>query len=232
MTRLHFSHLLGGLGLLALLAGCGGTPPPASWKMNAVGQLDQAQQRWLEGDTASAERALARMRGDIAPSGRLDLLARAELAACAARVASLEFAPCSGFERLAADAAEQDRAYARFLSGDWNGLETRQLPAHYAGLLGARDAVAAHRALTEIPTPLPRLIGAALLLRQARAEPATLALAMETASERGWRRPLLAWLQVSLKRAQSAGDTAAAAQIQRRIDLVLGGLQTPAQAQP
>lgn len=207
----------------ALLAGCGGKPPPANWKMDAVSQLEHAQQRWLEGDGRAAELALGKARADIARSGRVDLLARAELAACAVRVASLDFSPCDGYERLAADAAAEDRAYARFLVGDWNGLDARLLPTHYAALMGAKEDAAARRALAEIQAPLPRLIAAALLFKTNRADPATLALAVDTASERGWRRPLLAWLEVSLRRAQASADADAAASIQRRIDLVLAG---------
>jgi hypothetical protein len=44
---------------------------------------------------------------------------------------------------------------------------------------------------------------------------------VDTASARGWRRPLLAWLKVQQQRAQAAGDAEAAASLQRRIDLVL-----------
>lgn len=223
----HAGRLTAILGLLAVLAGCGGKPPPADWKMNAVGQLEHAQQRWLEGDGKSAERALARSRSEVAQSGRLDLLARVELAACAARLASLDLAPCVGFGPLEKDAAADDLAYARFLAGDWAGLEAKHLPAHYGALLGAKDAAAANRAVAGIEAPLPRLIGAALLFRQARAEPATLALAVDTASERGWRRPLLAWLEVGLKRARDAGDSAAAGHLQRRIDLILGPAAAP-----
>jgi hypothetical protein len=58
-------------------------PAAANWKMNAVSLLEHAQQRWLEGDSKAAELALHRMRQEIAQSGRIDLLARAELAACA-----------------------------------------------------------------------------------------------------------------------------------------------------
>jgi hypothetical protein len=46
-------------------------------------------------------------------------------------------------------------------------------------------------------------------------------LAVETASAQGWRRPLLAWLGVQLKRQQASGEADAAATTQRRIDLVL-----------
>lgn len=219
--------ILAALSLALLLSACGGTPPPADWKMNAVSLLEHAQQRWLEGDSKAAEPALAKARGEIAKSGRIDLLARAELAACAAHVASLDFSACTGFDKVAADAASADLAYARFLNGDWNGLDPAALPAHYAGLLGAKDAASAHRAAAGIDEPLPRLIAAALLLRREQATPETLALALETAAERGWRRPLLAWLQVTRQRALTSGDHAAAALLQRRIDFVLGQTGTP-----
>jgi hypothetical protein len=215
--------------LAALVAGCAGGPPPADWKLNAVSLLDHAQERWLEGDAGAAEQALAKARREIARSGRVDLLARAELAACAARVASLDFAPCAGFDKLAADAGTAELAYARFLAGDWNGLDAKALPPHYAALVAARDDGDANRAVATIQEPLPRLIAAALLFKSARADPSTLAGAVDTASERGWRRPLLAWLEVSLKRARAAGDTDAAARVQRRIDWVLssGGAPRP-----
>lgn len=207
--------------LAALLAACGGGPPPADWKLNAVSLLEHSQQRWLEGDSQAADLALAKARKEIAQSGRVDLQARAELAFCAARVASLDFAPCAAFDKLTGDAGPADLAYSRFLTGDWSGLDAKLLPAHYAGLAGAKEDAAANKAVAEIKETLPRLIAAALLFKSGRIEPATLAQAVDTASERGWRRPLLAWLEVSLKRARAAGDQTAAASIQRRIDLVL-----------
>ncbi len=213
--------------IAVLLAACGGGPPPADWKLNAVSLLEHGQQRWLEGNAQAAELALGKARREIAQSGRLDLLARAELAFCATRVASLDFAPCAAFDKLAGDASPADLAYAHFLAGDWSGLDARLLPAQYAGLAGAKEDAAAAKAVAEIKDPLSRLIAAALLFKSARADPPTLALAVDTASERGWRRPLLAWLEVSLKRARAAGDQTAAASIQRRIDLVLTGGSKP-----
>jgi len=216
------------LALAALmLSSCSSTPPPPNWKMNAVSLLEHAQQRWLEGDSKAAELALQRMRQEIAQSGRIDLLARAELAACATRIASLDFSPCVGFDTHAADAAASDQAYARFLAADWVGLEIKVLPAHYANLLSAKDDLNANLAAREIKDPLPRLIAAALLFRNGRAEPSTMATAIETASERGWRRPLLTWLEVQLKRAQSKGDQDAMAALQRRIDLIIGQTKSP-----
>ncbi|MDO9225781.1 MAG: hypothetical protein Q8M09_16785 [Pseudomonadota bacterium] len=214
------------LALALLLAACSSTPPPPNWKLNAVSLLEHFQARWLEGDGKTAELALDKARGEIAATGRLDLLARAELAACATRAAALDFSACGGYEKLAAEAAADDIAYARFLNGDWSGLDTKSLPKHYADLVGAKDDAAANRAVSEIKDPLPRLIGAALLFKGSRAEPATLAAAVDAASERGWRRPLLAWLHVQLKRAQAAGDAGAASHLQRRIDLITGEAKT------
>lgn len=214
-------RMLLAIGLL-LLAACSGSPPPPDWKMNAVSLIEQFQARWLEGDTKIADLALARAREEIARTGRLDLLARAELAACASRTAALDFSSCPGYQRQAAEATPADRAYAAFLSGDWNDLDGKTLPGHYAGLVAAKDADAANKAAQDISDPLPRLIATALLFKQGRAQPATLAGAVDTASERGWRRPLLAWLQVELQRAQAAGDAAAVAHLQRRIDFALG----------
>jgi len=41
-------------------------------------------------------------------------------------------------------------------------------------------------------------------------------------SSQGWRRPLLAWLGVQLKRAEQAGDSETAARLKRRMELVSG----------
>jgi hypothetical protein len=213
--------------LAALLSACGGTPPPADWKMNAVSMLEHAQQRWLEGDSKAADLALSNARNEIAKSARTDLLARAELAICAVHIASLDFTACSAFDKMAPDASASDKTYARFLAADWTNLDAKALPAHYADLIGAKDDSNANKAAAAIKDPLPRLIAAALLFRSGRIEPALISASVDTASERGWRRPLLAWLEVQKKRAQTSGDLGTAAALQRRIDLVLESTKQP-----
>jgi hypothetical protein len=64
------------------------------------------------------------------------------------------------------------------------------------------------------------LIAAAVLLRRGQATPDVIAMAVETASGQGWRRPLLAWLRLDQQRASAAGASDEVARIQRRIDLV------------
>jgi len=216
--------LLLGLGVASLLAACAGAPVPPDWQANAQAALKNFSAAYYAGNTRLAAQEFARARAGIASTGRPDLLARAELLRCAARVASLEFDACAGFEALAADAGVEERAYAAFLAGRWQGLDASLLPAHHRALLaGAADA----GALAGIADPMSRLVAAGVLFRMGRLAPAGIAAAAETASANGWRRPLLAWLGVQAGRAEAAGDRDEAARIRRRIELVSTGSTAP-----
>ncbi len=206
------------------LAGCASGPPVPDWQANAKAAMDQATEAYLVGDNAAAARAFERAREQLRRSGRAELLARAELMRCATQVASLVFEPCAGFERLRADAAPPELAYADYLAA-------RPLPAAQIELLppGQRgvarvlaSSAGAASGVEDITDPLARLIAAALLFQAGQASPATLAAAADTASVQGWRRPLLAWLEVLALRAQRAGAADEAARLRRRIELVLG----------
>lgn len=228
MNRAYLAALFG----LALLAGCASSPPPADWQMNAASALENYEQRWLEGNSRVAAASLDRARSEIASTGQTDLAARAELIACAARIASLDFSACTAYEHFAPDAREADASYARFLSGDWDKLTPAHLPSHYAALLKAQDDAARNLAVRDIAAPLPRLIAAALLFRRGQLAAQTLDLAIQTSAERGWRRPLLAWLEIQYQRAEAAGDTLASAQFRRRIELIHGARPDASRALP
>jgi len=180
----------------AILAGCaGGGPPPPEWRANLSGAMQAFERHYLGGDTALAEKEMARVRIEIGKAGRLDLLARAELIRCAARTASLEFDDCPAFETLRSDAAPAELAYADYLAG------RAQRPA-----------------MTRVDEPLSRLVAAGVQFKQTQISPGEISAAVDTASAEGWRRPLLAWLGVQLKRAEQTGDRAAAEYLRRRID--------------
>jgi hypothetical protein len=203
--------------ILALTA-CGNTPPAPEWQMNAKSSAERATQAWLTGDTRVEAAEFARARSEVASTGRADLLARVELLRCAARVASLEVEPCKGFEALAADAAPAEQAYARYLAGRSMAADAALLPEQHRPL--AAGSAAPDAALAAIADPLSRLVAAGALFQRSQATPGVLALAVDTASAQGWRRPLLAWLKVQQARAQAGGAADEVARIQRRIDLV------------
>jgi hypothetical protein len=200
---------------LLALAACGGTPPP-DWKMNAQSGLEGFAKHYLDGNGKLADLNFAKARAEAARTGRPDLIARIELARCGVRAAALEFDGCPEYEALKASAAPAEISYAAFLAGDWQAVDAKLLPPQYAKTLKAGDAVD----LAAIEDPTSRLIAAAILFRTGRIAPGGIAIAVDTASERGWRRPLLAWLGVELKRAEAAGDAESMARIRRRIDLV------------
>jgi len=217
-TRRLWALAAAALGLL--VAGCASHPPAPDWQMNARQAIDNAVIAYLEGNPRVEAAETARARSEIARTGRLDLLARAELMRCAARVASLVFEPCEAFEKLRADAAPAERAYADYLSGRVQPQDIALLPEPQRAVAQATSAAQAAAALAGIDDPLSRLIAAGVLFEGARAGPPTLQLAVDTASAQGWRRPLLAWLNVQLMRADQAGAQEEVQRLRRRIGVV------------
>ena len=222
MKRVLFAMLVG-----LALAACGNKPPQPDWQMDAHDSLQRAAQAWLGGDARIEAAEVERARAAVRRTGRADLLARVELSRCAWRVASLQFEDCSGFVAIEQDAGPPERAYAAYLAG-------AALPAADVALLPeAQRPVAAGAsadAIVRIEDPLARLVAAGVQFKRGGATPATIASAVETASDQGWRRPLVAWLDVQARRADAAGDAAAAASLRRRISLVTGERPAPAAA--
>ena len=241
--------------VLYLLTACASHPPPPDWQMNAKLAAERALTAYLSGDARIEAQELQRARSEIARTGRADLLARIELAHCAARVASLVFQPCAAFEALRADAPAPERAYADYLAARVQvqdigllpeaqrsvaaGVATapgdaangaRNVAANVSAIVaanGTANVAANGAALGAIADPLSRLVAAGVLFEANRADPQVIGIAIDTASSQGWRRPLLAWLGLQLKRVELAGAGAGASdeaqRLRRRIEIVHGG---------
>jgi hypothetical protein len=201
-----------------LVAACAGPQPP-DWQLNSKAALDRSVNAYLSGDSALAAHEFELARTEVARTGRVDLLARVELIRCAAHVASLQFEACEGFEKLRAQADAPERAYADFLGAQLRAQDVALLPASQrAAARASPDKAAAE--LQAIKDPFSRLVAAAVLFESGRADPATISLAVDTASGQGWRRPLLTWLNVQAARAEQAGALDEAARLRERIGLV------------
>lgn len=201
--------------IAAVLAGCASKPLPPDWQANAKGALDASVDDYLKGHTAASAAEFREARAETTATGRPDHVAQVELVRCAAQAASLVFEDCPGYAALAADATPGQRAYAGYLAGQWDGLEVALLPEQHRAVVGGG-------ALDKIEDPLSRMVAAGALFKAGRMTPQGIVLAVDTASEQGWRRPLLAWLGVQEQRAKLSGDVAAAEQIRRRMGLVSG----------
>jgi hypothetical protein len=180
--------------LVGLLSSCAGGPPPPDWQLNSYAALNSYQSHYLKGDTRAADAEFARLKNEVAATGRPSLIARIELHRCALRTASLDFDDCSAFQR--ADAGAEELAYMDYLSG-----KTARAPTDDA---------------------LSKLVSYGVKFRSGTINPSEINAAVDLSSEQGWRRPLLAWLGVQEKRAEAAGDKAALEAIRRRIALVSG----------
>lgn len=205
--------------LCALLAACSSGPPVPDWKMNAQSSIERFEAAYLNGNVLVEQTEFQRARDQVGGTGKLDLIARVELLRCATRVASLAFEPCSGFEALKEDAGAADHAYAAYLAGT-AVADTALLPASQRAVAAAGSDTQAASAAAAIQEPLGKLVAAGVLLRASRATPELLDMAVSTASDQGWRRPLLAWLGVQRLRAEQAGDPQEAQRIARRMDIV------------
>ena len=183
------------LALIVLVAGCTSSPPPPQWQGDAAQAMASFQRAYLTGETDRAEVEFRAARKQLASTGRAELVARAELVRCAARSASLDFDDCPGFTALQ-DSTPENMRYADYLLGK-----------------------SSYRGSDE---PLSRLVAESVRFRSGGIDPAGIARAVEIASSQGWRRPLLAWLGVQLKRAEAAGDNETAERIRRRMALVSG----------
>ncbi len=204
----------------SLLPACGNKPRSPDWEVNAQSALERYVQAYMKGGGARAEAVeFERARRELESTGQPGLVARAELTRCAVRAASLVFEPCQGFERLRTDSPAPERAYADYLAGTIAAADVALLPAQHRPAAVGRGGVAAVKAIED---PVARLVAAGVLFRRNQGSPELLLLATDTASQQGWRRPLLAWLGVAAQRAEQAGALAEAQHLRRRMDLVAG----------
>ncbi len=206
-----------------LLAACSSTPSAPDWQANASSALDRAVRAYLVGDSRVADAEFDLARRELASTGRAEQVALAVLTRCAVRTASLDVGPCQEFEVLRPDATAAERAYADYLANRVQTQDIALLPAQHRPIAASGlSGEAAVKALQAIDDPLARLVAASVLFQGGRANPAAITLAVETASDEGWRRPLLAWLGVQLALAEKSGNAASADQIRRRIALAGG----------
>lgn len=218
---------------VAVLAACSNTPPPPDWAVAADGAVRRATAAELDGVQRVATVEWAMAERETARTADPARLARLALVRCALAQASLALGPCVPYQALAADATPADQAYARFLAGQAAATDLALLPPWHRPIAQAiaqavaqpgPDPAAAAPTVPALPAlpedPLARLVAASVLWQGGWASAELLATAVDTAAAQGWRRPLLAWLQLQVRWAQGQGDQVLAAQAQRRLTLL------------
>ena len=191
---------------LLVLSACGSSGPPTpDWKTDAVDFIERYKKHALLGEHDVAERFFQRALHATGGAGRISETARLWLVHCATRRANLQDDDCSEYAELAKlETSPEDRAYYQFVTLKWNELDAAKLPAQYVTLVKT-DAARLNTQIAAIEDPLSRLLAASLVTQRGQADHTTLTIAMETASNQGWRQPLLTYLKLLEKSAASRG---------------------------
>jgi hypothetical protein len=184
--------------VLGWLTGCSTSPPAPDWTLKGYNRLEDFKKYYLEGKTAIAELNFNRAVDEIKKSGDLDLLERVYLIHMAMEVALLEKAQDQAF--LKVDAVEPNTAnrnFHAFLTGPPNLVQESLLPEPYRALIkpltqGKTKDLAG--VLASISDPASRLIAAGVCIAQGRIDEALLKTAVETASQQGWKKALLVYM--------------------------------------
>lgn len=213
------------LSLLLLIGGCGGSRPTPAWLAEGHQQLETFKTDFLTGRAPLiTETHFHKAVEEIKKSGDFDLLGKAWLTRMALQVAVLENPEEGEYGKIAAaQAVPANDQFHLFLTGDAARVDGALLSVQYRPLLRALQnghTSDAEAAVAEIEDPLSRLIAAGLAVRRHLENVAILQRAVETASQNGWKRALLAWLKRLATLHEAAGETAKAAAVRQRIGLL------------
>jgi len=210
--------------LLVWIGGCGGSRPVPSWIASGHQQLETFKTDFLTGRAPLiTETHFQKAVEEIKRGGDLDLLGKAWLTRMALQRAVLEEMEEEEIRRIeAAQAVPANDNFHRFLAGDPK-TDASLLPAPYRPFLAALqggNAQGAAAAVAEIDDPLSRLIASGLAVQGHLETGSLLQRAVETASQNGWKRALLAWLKRLGAFYEASGEADKAAAVRQRIALI------------
>lgn len=216
--------------LALLLSACGGKPPAPDWKKDSISLIGKYKKAELKGENKLAERYFEQALAAAGSAGKLEETARLHLIHCATRQASLVFEPCTAYQDIAKMSPDtEDETYHRFITGQWdstaNKLDNSKLPVQYRDYYASLESAKPYAGLEKIADPLSRLIAISIALQRKQADDAMLNLAANTASEQGWRKPLLVYLKLLENRATLKTDNAQVTSLRARIKLVEDSMQ-------
>ena len=207
-----------------LLVGCGSSKPVPEWKDASFNLLDNYKKSYLSGKERIAEAYFNKAVDEIKSSGDLDILGRAYLTKYACQVAVLEAFDDKEFLRI--DAVEpilQNKNFYSFLKGAFDSVDENQLPEQYVGFLrafkGGNKEEITHE-ISNMDNALSKLIAIGLLVQKNKADETELALAIDIASQNGWKKALLAYLVKLQSYYEMNNKPDKAAHVAERIQLI------------
>ncbi len=211
------------IALLMFIGACSSQPIP-QWKDTSSRQLDNYKVNFLIDKEDATEPHFAQAKKAISSNNDLNLLATAYLTKYALHTAALEDFADSEFLRIAKLQPNADnRAYYDFLKGNFGKIDPGMLPANYNKLLPLimdNNLSAARLEIAAINDPLSRLIACGVWVKYLPSDENILRLAIDTAAQYGWRRPLWAYLAHLQKYYTEHQETSKAENIKERLELL------------
>lgn len=209
---------------ILLQAGCGTKPAPV-WIASGHRQLETFKHDFLtDREPPITEIHFRRAVEEIKKGGDADLLGKVWLTRMALQVAVREELEEGEYLKTeAAAVVPVNRNFYRFLKGEAATVDATLLPEPYRPFWMAfrsGDAAKAAASISAIEDPLPRLIAAGLAVGHRLENDAILRIAVETSSQNGWKRALLAWLERLKSSHEATGDAAKASAVRSRIELM------------
>jgi hypothetical protein len=209
--------------LFLVLVGCG--KPAPVWIAAGHKQLETFKQDFLTGRSQPiTEIHFRNAVEEIKKGGDANLLGKAWLTRMALQIAVLTEMDAGEYPKIAAaEAVPANDHFYRFLREGAAAVDISLLPEPYRPFwetLHNGDPAKAAVAIAAIDDPLSRLIASGLAVRHGFETEAILRTAVETASQNGWKRALLAWLERLKSFHEAAGDAEKASVIGARIDLM------------
>jgi len=205
------------------MVGCFSKTSP-DWQRSGFNNLEKFKESFLSGDDERATLYYERALTEIKKSGRLDILAKVFLTKCAVKVAALEQEECSDFLQIRD--LIQDNAihnYFEFITGNFHNVDIRLLPEEYRAFFKAftkRSIPAINDAVGDIQFPLSRIIAVGLSVKQGISDSTTIDFALDVASEHGWKKILIRYLEAMKILHEQNGEIARADEVQRWINVI------------
>lgn len=209
--------------LALLLSACGGGPTVPDWQIDTQSAMTRYTQYYLEGRSKLALASFNKARNATAATADINATAHLELVKCGVAMAALDSTPCTIYTTLAKQSTNPaDANYYHFLIGDWQSVDPKILPNAYQAIVNPGSVKETNARINQISDPLSRLIATSVSVIRQQYDMQTLEIAINTASEQGWRRPLLAYLLVQEKNVSNPTQQQL---IRTRIELLQSSLQ-------
>lgn len=207
---------------LSLHACCSGEIP--DWKRSSFSSMEKFTENFLSGEEERASFHFDQAVENIKKSGNMKVLQRAYLTKCAVSIASLETRYCNEFDELQnIESFRENNNYHDFLTGNMTTVDVTALPPQYRDFFkvftkGTVNDI--NDRIQRMKDPLSRLIATGISAINGNYNVSTLMLGIDTASEQGWKKALLRYMEQLVRLYEQNGDSIRAQAIQKKMDLI------------